>query len=60
MAYNPKYYESEKKYRQANYKRVGMDIKKEEYEQLKKYCDDNNIKVNTFIKSLLAPYMRKD
>lgn len=49
--------ETQKKYNAKNIKRIPLDMQKEEYERLKKYCDDNNIKINTFIKSLLAPYI---
>lgn len=52
--------EKQKRYVDKHIKRIPLDVQKEEYERLKKYCDDNNIKVNTFIKSLLAPYMSRE
>ena len=51
--------EKQRKYVEKNIKRVPLDMQKEEYERLKKYCDQNGTKINTFIKSLLAPYIER-
>lgn len=51
--------ETEKKYKKKSIKRVPLDMQKAEYERLKAYCDQNETKVNTFIKSLLKPYIQE-
>ena len=49
--YNKKY---AKEWDKKNLKRIGVSLRIEEYEKLKKYCDSNNIAVATFIKSRIA------
>lgn len=49
--YNKKYAE---KWDKNNLKRIGVALRIEEYEKLKKYCDSNNIAVATFIKSRIS------
>lgn len=41
------------KHKAAAYKRVPLDLKLEEYEELKNYCDQHNESVNGFIKKLI-------
>lgn len=52
--------EKQKTYNAKNIKRVPLDMQKKEYERLKAYCDQNGMKVNTFIKSLLKPYIKEN
>lgn len=49
--YNKKYAE---KWDKKNLKRIGVALRIEEYEKLKKYCEENNIAVATFIKSRIS------
>lgn len=49
--YNKKY---AKEWDKKNMKNVGVSLRIEQYEKLKKYCDSNNIAVSTFIKSRIA------
>ena len=44
--YNKKYV---KEWDKKNLKRIGVALRIDEYEKLKKYCDSNNIAVATFI-----------
>lgn len=41
------------KYRKKNIKRVVLDLPKAEYEQIKEYCDKNNLSVSGFIRALV-------
>ena len=45
--YNKKY---AKEWDKKNMKNVGVSLRIEQYEKLKKYCDSNNIAVSAFIK----------
>lgn len=38
------------KYKSKEYKRIPLEYKLSDYEQLKSYCNAHNLKVNTFIK----------
>ena len=49
--YNKKYV---KEWDKKNLKRIGVSLRIEQYEKLKKYCDSNNIAVSAFIKSRIA------
>lgn len=49
--YNKKY---AKEWDKKNMKNVGVSLRIEQYEKLKKYCDSNNIAVSTFIKSRIS------
>lgn len=49
--YNKKY---AKEWDKKNLKRIGVSLRIEQYEKLKKYCDSNNIAVSAFIKSRIA------
>lgn len=44
--YNKKYV---KEWDKKNLKRIGVALRIDEYEKLKKYCDSNNIAVATFV-----------
>ena len=41
------------KYKEKAYKRIPLDIKLEEYEELKTFCEKNNETVNGFIKRII-------
>ena len=41
------------KYKKSEYKRIPLDVKISEYEELKKYCDDHGEKINGFIRRVL-------
>lgn len=41
-------------YKKTHYKRVPLDVPIYDYEQLKAYCTKNNLKINTFIRSLIT------
>jgi ribonuclease HIII len=49
--YNKKYAEE---WNKKNMKNVGVSLRIEQYEKLKKYCDSNNIAVSAFIKSRIS------
>lgn len=49
--YNKKY---AKEWDKKNMKNVGVSLRIEQYEKLKKYCDSNNIAISAFIKSRIA------
>lgn len=41
------------KYRKKSIKRVALDLPKTEYEQIKAYCDRNNLSVSGFIRAII-------
>lgn len=41
------------KHKAAAYKRVPLDLKIEEYEELKEYCEKHGESINGFIKKLI-------
>lgn len=47
-------------YKKKSYKRVPLDMRIEDYEQLKTYCDSKSIPVQTFIKSAISEKMKRD
>ena len=47
-------------YKKKSYKRVPLDMRIEDYEQLKAYCDKCNIPVQTFIKSAISEKIARD
>lgn len=49
--YNKKY---AKEWDKKNMKNIGVSLRIEQYEKLKKYCDSNNIAVSAFIKSRIS------
>ena len=38
------------KWKSANMKRIPLDVRIEEYEQIREYCKNNNLSVNGFIR----------
>lgn len=55
---NAKQYNLE--YKKKTYKRVPLDMRIEDYDELKAYCDKCNIPVQTFIKSAISEKMTRD
>ena len=53
MAYSKESYESAKKYKNENIKRVPLDMQKDEYTILKNAADHCGEKVNEFIKKAI-------
>lgn len=47
------------KYAKNNYKRIPLDVRKEFYEEVKKYCDEKNVSINGLIKELLEKEIKK-
>ncbi len=45
------------KWKSANLKRIPLDVRLEEYEKIKTYCDQHNISVNGFIRTVLNNYL---
>lgn len=42
------------KYKAKAYKRIPLDVRIEEYEELKNYCEKNNESINGFIRKIIA------
>ena len=49
-----------KKWTMENMKRIPLNVRNEEYQQIKQFCDDRNIPVNTFIKECIKRGMIED
>lgn len=49
-----------KKWTMENMKRIPLNVRNEEYLQIKQFCDDRNIPVNTFIKECIKRGMIED
>lgn len=47
------------KHKKIYYKRIPLDVKKEEYNELKEYADEINQGVNTVIRSLINELLEK-
>ncbi len=47
------------KYAKKTYKRIPFDMRKEEYEELKQYCDAHGLSVNGFIRDLIKQEIKK-
>ena len=41
------------KYKEKEYKRIPLDVKISEYENIKKYCDEHGEKINGFIRRVV-------
>lgn len=54
MAYSKESYESSKKYKEKNIKRVPLDVQIELYEKIKQAADANGETVNGFIKQAIS------
>lgn len=59
VAYSKESYEAAKKYKNANIKRVPLDMQKEEYDLLKDAAAANGEKVNEFIKKAIRERMNR-
>lgn len=53
MAYNETSYKASKKYKAENIKRVPLDMRISDYEELKQFADRAGEKVNTYIKNAI-------
>ena len=58
------YTESQKKatakYKEKAYKRIPLDVRTEEYEELKEYCDRTGKSINGFIRDLIKEAIKKE
>ena len=52
-AYNPKYNGEHYEYRKREFKRVPLDVRREDYERIKAAADAAGLPVNTWIKSVM-------
>lgn len=59
MPYTKGSYESSKKYKEKNIKRIPLDVQIELYESLKQVAEKNGETVNGFIKTAIAERMEK-
>lgn len=64
MPLSEKAQENKKKYdlnyKKNNFKRVPLDLRIDEYNNLKAYCDKKGVGVNPFIKSAINEKMDRD
>ncbi len=58
MSYTKGSYESSKKYKEKNIKRVPLDMQIDMYEKLKQAAETNGETVNGFIKKAIAERLR--
>lgn len=59
MLYSDSQNKATQKYKAKAYKRIPLDLRKEDYERIKEHCDSLNIPVNTFIKNLINKELNK-
>lgn len=59
MAYSKGSYESSKKYKEKNIKRVPLDVQIELYEKIKRVAEANGETVNGFIKQAISDRLSK-
>ncbi len=59
MVYTEARNRATQKYKAKAYKRIPLDLRKEDYERIKEHCDSFNIPVNTFIKNLINKELDK-
>ena len=60
MVYTEARNRATQKYKAKAYKRIPLDMKIEEYETIKAYCDKHKIAVNTFIKELISKALKEE
>lgn len=53
MPYSEAQKKATEKYKKNHYKRVPLDMKQEEYERLKAYCEKAGVSVNGYIRNLI-------
>lgn len=59
MAYSKESYESSKKYKEKNIKRVPLDVQIEMYEKIKQAAEANGETVNGFIKQAISDRLNR-
>lgn len=59
MAYTEAQKKATLKYKEKSYKRIPLDMKIEEYEELRKYCEETDEPINGFIKRLIKEAIKK-
>ncbi|MDU7030781.1 hypothetical protein [uncultured Robinsoniella sp.] len=60
MSYTESQKNASLKYAKEKLKRVPLDMKKEDYEKYKAYCDQNNISMRSFIISAMEKFMNQN
>ena len=60
MAYTEAQKKATEKYKQANYKRIPLDVPKTEYEKIKGHSEAQGESVNGFIKRAIKETMERD
>lgn len=58
MPFNANEYKQQ--FAKEKYKRIPLDVAKEDYEKIKAYADNNGETVNGFIKRLISEAIEKD
>ena len=53
MAYSKAQNKATQKYKKASYKRIPLDVRVEEYDVLKEYCDSKGEPINGFIRRII-------
>lgn len=53
MAYSEAQKEATGRYKAKAYKRIPLDVKIEEYDELKSYCDLHNETINGFLRRII-------
>lgn len=59
MSYTESQKNASLKYAKEKLKRVPLDMKKEDYERYKTYCDQNNISMRSFIISAMEKMLNQ-
>ena len=60
MAYTAAQKKATEKYKQANYKRIPLDVPKAEYDRIKAYSEAHKESVNGFIRRVVGEAMDRD
>lgn len=60
MAYTDAQKKATAKYKAKSYRKVSLEVKKEEYESWKRFADDNNKAVSALIRMAVAEYIEKN
>ena len=60
MAYTEAQKKATEKYKQANYKRIPLDVPKPEYEKIKAHSEALGSSVNGFIRRAISETMERD
>lgn len=57
MAYTEASKKAALKYKEKKWKRIPLDVPIAEYDQLKEYCDSNNLTVSGFIRKIIKEHI---